>query len=63
MQTGGFTGALSKDAVKQFELHAIVIWMNKLSLINGENPEVDNAQQAERQLQRLNEKAPYRRMK
>ena len=28
----------------------------KSSLINGENPEMDNAQQAERQLQRLSEK-------
>jgi hypothetical protein len=31
--------------------------MKKLFLINGEYPEVDNAQQAVRQLQRLNEKA------
>jgi hypothetical protein len=38
--------------------------MKKLFLINGEYPEEDNAQQAERQLQRLSEKAPdYIRMK
>ena len=30
----------------------------KSSLINGENPEEDNPQQAERQLQRLSEKTP-----
>ena len=42
---------------------ANIITIVKSSLINGENPEVGNAQQAERQLQRLNEKAPYRRMK
>lgn len=34
--------------------------MKKPSLINGESPEVGNAQQANWQLQRLSEKAPER---